>query len=86
VIDVHTHILWGLDDGARSLEESLGIARAALSDGTRIVAATPHVRDDFPTSVSEMEARLAELRSALRAAGIDMDVRPCGEHALDRLL
>jgi protein-tyrosine phosphatase len=86
VIDVHTHILWGLDDGARSLEESLGIARAALSDGTRIVAATPHVRDDFPTSVSEMEARLAELRFALGAAGIDLDVRPGGELALDRLL
>lgn len=86
MIDLHTHILWGLDDGARSLEESLGIARTALSDGTQVVAATPHVRDDFPTSVSEMEARLAELRSALAAAGIDLDVRPGGELALDRLL
>lgn len=68
------------------MEESLGIARAALSDGTQVVAATPHVRDDFPTSVNEMEARLAELRSHLAAAGIDLDVRPGGELALDRLL
>ncbi len=86
MIDLHTHILWGLDDGARSVDESLGMARAALADGIETVAATPHVRDDFPTAAAEMEERAAELRAALDDAGLALEVRPGGELALDRLL
>jgi protein-tyrosine phosphatase len=86
VIDLHTHILWGLDDGARSVDESLDMARAALEDGIDALSATPHVRDDFPTTPAEMEARLAELRAALEDAGIALELLPGGELALDRLL
>ena len=86
MIDLHTHILWGLDDGARNLEESLDLARAAVADGIEVVAATPHVRDDFPTTASQMESRLTELCSALTGAGVELDLRAGGELALDRLL
>ena len=86
MIDLHTHILWGLDDGAGSVEESLGMARAAIADGIEIVAATPHVRDDYPTTPPEMEVRVAELRAVLDDAGLPLDVRCGGELALDRLL
>jgi protein-tyrosine phosphatase len=86
VIDLHSHILPGLDDGAATLEESLQIARAAVVDGIDTIAATPHVRDDYPTSAAEMEERVAEVREACVAAGIPLDVRPGGELALDRLV
>lgn len=43
MIDLHTHILPGIDDGAKTLEVSLEMARMAVSDGTSIMACTPHI-------------------------------------------
>src|SRR5690348_17595431 len=83
MIDLHSHILPGVDDGARSMEDSLEIARAAVADGIQVIAATPHVRDDWPTDVGVMESGVAELRAELEAAGIPLDVRPGGEIALE---
>ena len=88
MIDLHSHILRGIDDGARSLEESLEIARAAVADGISVIAGTPHVRDDWPTDAGVMEYRVAELRSELEQAGIPLEVHKGGEIAfewLDRL-
>ncbi len=42
MIDLHCHILPGVDDGAASLEESLSMARLAVDSGVRAIAATPH--------------------------------------------
>jgi protein-tyrosine phosphatase len=42
MIDIHTHILPGIDDGARDLEEALAMARIAVADGTTHLFATPH--------------------------------------------
>ena len=49
MIDLHSHILPGIDDGARTLADSVDIAWAALKDGITVIAGTPHVRDDWPT-------------------------------------
>lgn len=85
VIDLHSHILPGIDDGARTLEDALGMARAAVADGIRTLAATPHVRDDWPTTPGAMERRTDELRAALAESGIPLDVRRGGEIALEAL-
>jgi protein-tyrosine phosphatase len=85
MIDLHSHILRGIDDGARSLEDSLEIARAAVSDGITAIAGTPHVRDDWPTEPGVMEDRVAELTAALAEAGIELEVLPGGEIAVEWL-
>jgi protein-tyrosine phosphatase len=85
VIDLHSHILPGLDDGARDLEEAVAIARAAVQDGTRIIAATPHVREDYPTTSSAMANGVEHLRRALADAGVDLVVLPGGELSLEQL-
>lgn len=85
MIDLHSHILRRIDDGARTLEDSIEIARAAVSDGIRMIAGTPHVRDDWPTDASVMEHRLSELSAELELAGIPLDVRGGGEIAIDWL-
>ena len=82
LIDLHSHILPGLDDGPAGLEGSLAIARSAVADGIRTVAATPHVRDDYPTTAGEMERALETLRAALSDEGIDLALVPGGELAL----
>lgn len=85
MIDLHSHILPGLDDGARDLDESLGLARAAVADGIRVIAATPHVREDYPTSADAMERGVSELRLALELHAIPLDVLTGGEIALEEL-
>jgi protein-tyrosine phosphatase len=85
VIDLHSHILPGLDDGAATLEDAMGIAKAAVADGIRVIAATPHVRADYPTTPEQMEQRVDLLRQDLRAADIPLELLVGGEIALDRL-
>jgi protein-tyrosine phosphatase len=85
VIDLHSHILPGLDDGAATASDSLALARAASSVGVTTIAATPHVRDDYPTSPDEMEQGVKALGQALADAGIAVEIAVGGELSLDRL-
>jgi len=57
VIDLHAHVLPGIDDGPSSMDESLALLRAAAIAGTRVIAATPHLRRDFPRVRVEEIAR-----------------------------
>jgi protein-tyrosine phosphatase len=65
VIDLHSHVLYGVDDGPRELAGSVAICEAAAADGTTVLAATPHVREDHPTTPELMEERLAAVREAV---------------------
>jgi protein-tyrosine phosphatase len=83
VIDLHSHLLPGIDDGVRTIAESLDLLRAAHEDGIARIAATPHVREDYPTTPAEMELRLAEVCGAAREAAIPVEVLPGGELDLE---
>jgi protein-tyrosine phosphatase len=85
VIDLHSHILPGLDDGARTLEESREIARAAVAEGVTAIAATPHVRGDYPTRAARMEFGVAELRRDLAAERIELELLHGAEIEIARL-
>jgi len=85
VIDLHSHILPGVDDGAGTLEDAIEIARSAVADGIEVIAATPHVRDDHPTTPEAMEQGVGELRRALAQAGVELDVRKGGEISFEWL-
>ena len=65
MIDLHSHVLPGLDDGAADLEEAVAMCRAAAEDGIEVLAGTPHVRRDYPTAPEQMETALAALREAV---------------------
>lgn len=45
--DIHTHILWGLDDGAKTEEDSKQLLESAYADGSRIIALTPHYHPGY---------------------------------------
>jgi protein-tyrosine phosphatase len=85
VIDLHSHILPGVDDGPRTLEGSLELARVAVAAGTRTILATPHIHTDERIDAALVAERLATLRPALEAAGIPLEVLPGGEIAIWRL-
>ncbi len=82
MIDLHSHVLPGVDDGATDLDAAIAICDAALADGIETLAATPHVREDYPTTPGEMEAALAGLRQAV---GDRIRLLPGGELDLAEL-
>jgi protein-tyrosine phosphatase len=79
MIDLHSHILPGLDDGVRTVEEARALARRAAEDGITAIAATPHVRADYPTRPEQMEARVADLRLDFATERIPVEVLHGGE-------
>lgn len=85
MIDLHCHILPGLDDGPDTLEAALTLARAAVAADTDTMTATPHI--DFLHGVEPREVRIgvAALGVALRDARIDLRVSSGGELDLARL-
>lgn len=85
MIDLHSHILPAIDDGARNIGESLGIARAAAHDGTTVIAATPHVRFDYPTTPEEISSGVETVNALLSRERVPVRVVPGAEIALDRL-
>jgi protein-tyrosine phosphatase len=76
VVDLHCHILPGVDDGPSTLDESVEYARAVAAAGTRVVVATPHVEQ---VVVRELPERVAEVRAALAAEAIALELRVGGE-------
>ncbi|MEA2212422.1 MAG: protein-tyrosine phosphatase [Solirubrobacteraceae bacterium] len=74
-VDIHSHLLPGIDDGPRDLAGSLDMARAAAAAGTSVLAATPHLRADFPgVHVSEIAAQCEQIQAEINAAGIELRV------------
>jgi protein-tyrosine phosphatase len=68
MVDLHSHILYGWDDGAETMEDSLAMARIAVERGTRVMAATPHLYWHNTRVDPEMiRARVAEIDAAIRA-------------------
>jgi protein-tyrosine phosphatase len=87
MIDLHTHMLPGIDDGPSDLAGSLAMARAAVAAGTQIAAATPHIGPHHGVVTEELASRVAELQRELDDARIPLQVVPGGElaptHAAD---
>ena len=81
MIDLHCHILPGVDDGALDLADSLGMARQAERDGIAAVCATPHIRHDHDVRIAELAGRVATLAAAVEEAGLAVRVLSGGEVA-----
>jgi protein-tyrosine phosphatase len=86
VVDLHSHILPGLDDGPSTLQEAIAVCRAAFADGTRTLVATPHVDGHYPavTAAAIVEGAAAVNRALFKAA-LEVSVRTGAEVALSRV-
>lgn len=84
-IDLHCHLLPGIDDGARDLEDAVAMAKQAQEDGVAAICATPHIRADHNVVVAELAWRRRELSAAIRRAGCPTRVLGGGEVAVDLL-
>ena len=85
MIDLHAHILPGVDDGPRDLDASATLARAAVAQGTRVLAATSHIDHGFGLSPADLAEGLTAVRRRLASDGIGLDVIAGGEISIARL-
>lgn len=72
MIDVHHHLLPGLDDGSPDLTTSVSMSRMAANDGITHVVCTPHASGRYTFNPEIVAAKLAELRAALAAESITL--------------
>jgi protein-tyrosine phosphatase len=77
LIDIHCHILPGLDDGAQGMEESVAMARQAAEEGIRTIIATPHHRDGrYDNAASKVLESVRQLNEKLTEASIPVSILP----------
>ena len=81
MIDLHCHILPGVDDGSLDVRDSLAMGRQAVNDGIEAICATPHIRHDHDVRIEEVAGRVEELNAALRDEGVPVTVLQGGEVA-----
>lgn len=75
MIDLHSHLLPGIDDGAADLSVSLRMAEAFVADGVAIVACTPHILPGlYNNSAPQIRAATAQLQLSLNEAGIPLQL------------
>lgn len=74
MIDIHSHIIFDIDDGAETFEESLDLCRQAYENGFDGIVATPHFKDyrNIGRFVIERDTKLQEIRDVLKREGIDL--------------
>ncbi len=82
--DMHNHILFGIDDGSKSLDYSLLMAERFVRNGYHKIIATPHIMSDYyPNNRQIIEERLNLLRIALKEKEIPLEVEAAAEYYMD---
>jgi protein-tyrosine phosphatase len=75
VIDIHTHILPGLDDGAANWEDTLNMARSAVSEGITTIIATPHhANGRYENRADEVAEHTRRVNERLIASGVPVSI------------
>jgi protein-tyrosine phosphatase len=85
MIDLHCHILPGIDDGPATIEDAVTIARAAAAAGTQTVIATSHVDWTHRNDAATIAGLVAEVNERLLAEEIELEVLPGAEIAMTRV-
>ena len=85
-VDIHSHLIPGIDDGAKSLEESVALVKRLQGYGLRKIITTPHVMTEYFRNTPEIiRIGLEELRFALQKEAIDFQVDAAAEYYMDEV-
>jgi len=84
VVDMHSHVLPGIDDGAQNIEESIALVRRMMDLGIKKIIATPHIMADYYKNTPETIGDALELLKAeLKAQDINIEIEAAAEHYFD---
>lgn len=83
-VDIHSHLIPGVDDGAKSLEDSITLIKGLKELGFKKIITTPHIYSDYyPNSSDRLLAGLDTLRKGLKTAGVDIEIGCAAEYYMD---
>ncbi len=85
-VDMHSHLIPGIDDGSRTLEESIDLIRRLKGYGLRKIITTPHIMSEFYKNTPEIiELGLRELKYTLLREEIDIEIEAAAEYYMDEI-
>lgn len=79
MIDLHSHLLPGVDDGPATMAAAVALARAMVADGTRTAVCTPHMAEAWPTAPAAVHEGVGALRTRLAKEGVELELTSGGE-------
>lgn len=80
MVDIHCHLVPGIDDGAKTLRDSLEMASMAVSDGIGVIIVTPHQLGNFKQNTGDIiRAATKDLQAELQRHGIPLRLMPGGD-------
>lgn len=83
-IDMHSHLVPGIDDGAQTVEDSVGLVERLMEMGYKGAVTTPHVKfDHYPNTTETINTGLLVLQQALKDRNIDFPIRAAAEYYID---
>ena len=83
-VDMHSHVLPGIDDGAKDPEESIALIKRMMDLGIKKIIATPHIMADYyKNNADTINGALQVLKEALKNAEINIDIEAAAEHYFD---
>ena len=74
MVDIHHHLLWGLDDGAKDFETSVAMARASAAGGVTHIVCTPHANGHYTYRPEVNRAKVSELQARLDQEGVPVKI------------
>ncbi len=86
-VDMHSHLIPGIDDGSKSMEESLELIRRLSGYGLRKIITTPHIMSEYYKNTPEIiHMGLEDLRKAVKAEGLTIEIEAAAEYYMDEIL
>lgn len=84
--DMHSHLIPGIDDGSKSMEESLQLLQRMEGFGLKKVITTPHIMSEYYRNTPEIiKLGLEDLRKAAKAANIQLEIEAAAEYYMDEI-
>jgi protein-tyrosine phosphatase len=84
MVDMHSHVLPGIDDGAQTPEESIALVKKMMELGIKKIIATPHIMADYYRNTAETIGNaLKILKAELKKEKIDIEIEAAAEHFFD---
>ncbi|MHA7130396.1 tyrosine-protein phosphatase [Algoriphagus namhaensis] len=85
-VDMHSHLIPGIDDGSKSTEESLELISRLAGYGLRKIITTPHIMSEYFKNTPEIiKMGLEDLKKSVKKAGIEIEIEAAAEYYLDEI-
>ena len=79
MVDLHSHLIWGIDDGSKSKEMTINMLRQAVEGGTKKLVLTPHyLPGHYEVPLNEVKEKREEVSLLTREQGLDIEIY-CGQ-------